>query len=120
MVPAKKHSGDDGIEAVGGGNSKFAVARGGLKQAGIQQKIVAKSKAAMPTMDAHHNPYESFPNTVVINPSKSSSEIPGGAGAPLTGSYIEHPVENSQYELDIAMNLHDGSFGGHSYDRSLQ
>ena len=41
----------------------------------------------------HHNPYESFPNTVVINASKSSTEIQM-AGAP-SGSYIEHPVENS-------------------------
>ena len=78
----------------------------------------------------HHNPYESFPNTVVINPSKSSSEIhmtSGGVGAaaPHTGSYIEHPVENSQYgellDLIAAANLNEngrGSFGDYSNDRS--
>lgn len=28
-----------------------------------------------------------------------------------TGSYIEHHVENSQYELDFITNMHNSSFG---------
>ena len=54
----------------------------------------------------HHNPYESFPNTVVINGSKSSSEIQMGQ----SGSQIEHAGENSQYEIDFITNLHEGSY----------
>ena len=48
-----------------------------------------------------------------------------GAAAPHTGSYIEHPVENSQYgellDLIAAANLNEngrGSFGDYSNDRS--
>lgn len=58
----------------------------------------------------HHNPYESFPNTVVINPSKSSSEIQ------MDG--VNVLVENSQYELDFISNMHEGSFGDRNYDKS--
>lgn len=61
----------------------------------------------------HHNPYESNPNTVVINASKSSTEIPS------SGNYI---VEgNSTYEMDLITHMQDGgSFGGgeRSYERS--
>ena len=83
-----------------------------IGQAGItKSRFDAQARRQTQANTAYHNPYESFPNTVVINPSKSSTELMMGA----SGSCIEPSggEQVSQFEIDLTgTNHHDGSFGG--------
>ena len=61
-------------------------------------------------MAVHHNPYESIPNTVVINHSKKSDQTGNDSLEQPSQSYIE-PVEESYDEIDFITHMHEGSFG---------
>jgi len=83
-MPTQKHPGDDDHDVVDNLGPKRQVLEGKFKNQASGKLIV------------HHNPYESFPNTVVINASKSSQHqhyYCYNSG----GSYMEHTnLENLQ------------------------